>query len=128
MTTKKKTTKPTEPEIVEDQSATAVEPTPIEAEVQAEEQVKDEDEKEQRKFTVAINGEVITLIDVWERENPPGALAMISKPQYAEMYMVPLLEQLVGEDQLIYLLSLGADAEELGMVVGEWSKARGAKN
>lgn len=122
MTTKKKTTKPAEPEIVED--VVVDEPTPIEAEVQAE----TEDEAKPKTFTVEINGEEVELVDRWERDNPPGALAMISKPQHAEKYMVPLLEQLVGEDQLMDLLAVGADAEELGKVVGAWAEARGAKN
>lgn len=118
--TAKKNTKPAEIEAVEE----VLESTPIE--VEAQEETTDEDKT--RRFTVSIDGEEITLTDMWEREQPPAALAMISKPQYAEKYMVSLLEQLVGEDQLIYLMSVGADVEELGAVVAAWSEVRGAKN
>lgn len=119
--TTKKATKPAEPEIVEDEG---IAPTPAEQEIQAEET----DATVPSTFTVEIDGEPITLTDMWERDNPPGSLAMISKPQYAEKYMVSLLEQLVGEDQLMYLFSVGADVEELGKVVAAWSEARGVKN
>lgn len=124
MTAKKNTTKPAEPEAVEIEDA-VLEPTLAEVEVQAEEE---DDEPKRRAFTIEINGEEIKLEDMWERENPPGALAMISKPEHAGKYIVPLLEQLIGDDQLMYVLSVGADAEELGEVVGAWSKARGVKN
>lgn len=118
---KKSTTKPAAPEIVEDEGIT---PTPAEQEIQAEETGA----VGPRTFTVEIDGEEIELEDKWERDNPPGSLAMISKPQYAEKYMVSLLEQLVGEDQLMYLFSVGADVEELGKVVAAWSEERGVKN
>lgn len=122
--TVKKNSKPAEVEAVEDE---ILEPTPVEVEVQ-EESTEEEKEDTRRRFTVEVDGEDVTLIDMWERDQPPAALAMISKPQYAERYMVSLLEQLVGEDQLIHLISVGADVEELGAVVAAWSEARGAKN
>lgn len=124
MTTKKNTTKPTEPEVIDHEVVDQPAPTDIEAEVQSEA----EDDAKPRTFTVEIMGEEATLEDKWERENPPAALAMVSKPQHAEKYMVSLLEQLVGEDQLIKLLDLGADVEELGKVVRGWAEERGAKN
>lgn len=85
-------------------------------------------EKTARTFTVMIAGEEVALEDRWERESMPASIAMMSRPQYAEKYLVPLIEQLIGEGQIFTLFDLGADVEELGAVVAGWVEARGAKN
>lgn len=81
-----------------------------------------------RTFVVEIAGEEVTLEDRWERENMPASIAMMTRPQYAEKYLVPLIEQLIGEDQIMVLFDHGADVEELGAVVAAWVEGRGAKN
>ena len=79
-------------------------------------------------FTVTINGEEIELEDRFRGDKKPAALMMIGLPQYAQKYLPGLLEQIIGQEQIITILDAGADVDEMGSVVQSWAEARGVGN
>lgn len=79
-------------------------------------------------FIAEINGEEVELEDQFRGDRTPGALMMVGKTQYMAKYMPGLLEQILGEDQVITVLEAGADVQELAGVVSAWAKHRGMGN
>lgn len=137
MTTPRKTTRKATPKdttkltgaevsVRTDEELLEEEKTAAEAEVDAEDQ--EDGEKKYPTFTVEINGEDIILEDRWERDKPPGAMMFMGSDHYAEKYVPGLVDQLIGEDQIVKLLSAGADAREIALVTRAWAAERGLKN
>lgn len=136
MAVKKTTTKKvTNPQVVErdieeindgeDTNEVAV----LEEVTPAEQEVIDEDgEAAFPTFTVTINGEEFEIEDRFRGNRMPGAFMMLGHPKSAQRYSSMVLEQIIGEDQIVELLEEGIDVDELSAVIVAWADSRGLKN
>lgn len=132
MTTTSKTTRKTTPK-AEDASPEVIDhddadTTPEESAAAAEVDEEGEDTPPRRMFTIEVNGETVELEDRWDRDGIPGGMMLINKPEYSQKYGPIVMEQLIGEDQLMVLLEGGISTTELAGVITAWGKARGVGN
>lgn len=132
MTTTRKTTRKaapkaedTLPEVIEHDDTDT---TPEESAAAAEVDEEGEDTPPRRTFTIEVNGETVELEDRWDRDGIPGAMMLLNKPEYSQKYGPIVMEQLIGEDQLMVLLEGGISTRELAGIIPAWGKARGVGN
>lgn len=115
MTTKKKDLEVDAPEVVESDIAAEVENESAEA--------------ERRTFTIEVNGEDVELVDMWDRPGlvPPVSVLM-ANPDLAVRMASPIIKNLIGEDQMVDLLMMGATQNEVFSVVPAWLEMHNLKN
>lgn len=104
-----------------------VEQSAIEQEVAAETEDEDDGgEKETPTFTIQLNGEDIEVEDRWDRPGKiPPISVMFSSDEMAAKMSTPIIVQLIGEDQLYNLITLGLAQDEFALIARAWMESRG---
>ena len=135
-TSTRKTTRKTAPKttsqltgaevVVKTDEELEAEQSAIEKEVAAEAEAEDGAEKEFPKFTIQLNGEDIEVEDRWDRPGKiPPISVMGSSDEMAAKMSTPIIINLIGEDQLYNLITLGLAQDEFVMVIRAWMESRG---
>lgn len=78
-------------------------------------------------FTVEVNGQDVELEDRWTQQASPAGMMFVFHERYAQKYMPGVLEQIIGEDQMILLMERGLSVDDLQKVFEAWGERRQGK-
>lgn len=117
MTTRKKTTAPD----VDPKDATGAQ-----ADV-AGETTTDDAPVEYPTFTIEVDGREIEFEDRWESDAAPAGMMFVFNERYAQKYIPGVLEAIIGEDQMVYLMDQKLSVDDLQKVFEAWGNRRAGK-
>lgn len=78
-------------------------------------------------FTIEINGQELELEDRWTNDAAPAGMMFVFHEHYAQKYIPGVLEQIIGEDQVISLIEAGLAMDDLQKVFLAWGERRQGK-
>lgn len=78
-------------------------------------------------FTIEVNGQDIELEDRWESTAAPAGMMFVFHERYAQKYMPGVLEAIIGDDQMIYLMEQNLSVDDLQKVFEAWGERRQGK-